>query len=146
MPGTYSIQQLAREFDVTARTLRFYEDKGILSPARRGTTRIYSDRDRTRLMLTLRGKRLGFSLEECREIIDMYDPSAPSNPRQLLRLCEAINRHRQALLEKLRDIEDTLAAMNEVEQRCLEELGAAGGASPSRKTQPDVNVKKRNVS
>jgi len=122
MTGAYSITELSHEFDVTPRTLRFYEDRGLLSPARRGTTRIYSDRDRTRLKLVLRGTRLGFSLEECSEIIDMYDPSGRLNSRQLLRLCEKIREHRNALLAKLRDIEATLNAMDEVEQKCLDTL------------------------
>lgn len=122
MTGAYSIAELSREFDVTPRTLRFYEDKGLLSPARRGTTRIYSDRDRTRLKLALRGTRLGFSLEECREIIDMYDPSRRLNARQLLRLCAKVREHRNALLAKMRDIEATLSAMDEVEQKCLDAL------------------------
>ncbi len=127
----YSIQQLSREFEVTPRALRFYEDKGLLTPARRGTTRLYSDRDRIRLRLALRGKRLGFSLEECREIIDMYDPRQPSGARQLLRLCDKIREHRSELLQKLRDIEATLVMMGEVEAKCLAEL-----------MQIDVNVRK----
>jgi DNA-binding transcriptional MerR regulator len=122
MQGVYSIRQLSREFSITPRTLRFYEDKGLLAPARRGSTRLYSDRDRTRLRLALRGKRLGFSLQECREIIDMYDPTRPGGSRQLLRLCEKIREHRALLLEKLRDIEATLVAMGEVEAKCLAEL------------------------
>jgi DNA-binding transcriptional MerR regulator len=127
----YSIQQLSREFEITPRALRFYEDKGLLTPARRGTTRLYSDRDRIRLRLALRGKRLGFSLEECREIIDMYDPRQPGSARQLLRLCDKIREHRTDLLQKLRDIEATLSMMGEVEARCLAEL-----------TKIDVNVRK----
>jgi len=118
----YSIQQLAQEFDLTPRALRFYEDKGLITPARRGTTRLYSDRDRTRLRLALRGKRLGFSLEECREIIDLYDPGQPGGARQLLRLCDKIREHRAQLLQKLRDIEATLGTMGEVEAKCLAEL------------------------
>ena len=122
MDQHFSIQQLSREFSVTPRTLRFYENKGLLAPARRGTRRLYSDRDRTRLRLALRGKRLGFSLEECRDIIDLYDPSRPGGSRQLLRLCEKIREHRAQLLEKLRDLEATLVAMDEVEGRCLAEM------------------------
>lgn len=122
MDGAYSIQQLSREFSVTPRTLRFYEGKGLLAPARRGSTRLYSDRDRTRLRLALSGKRLGFSLQECREIIDLYDPSRPGGSRQLLRLCDKIREHRALLLEKLRDVEATLVAMGEVEAKCLAEL------------------------
>ncbi len=122
MERPYSIQQLSREFDLTPRALRFYEDKGLIAPARRGTTRLYSDRDRTRLRLALRGKRLGFSLEECREIIDLYDPGQPGGARQLLRLCDKIREHRAQLLQKLRDLEATLGTMGDVEARCLAEL------------------------
>jgi DNA-binding transcriptional MerR regulator len=119
VPTTYSIQELSREFSVTPRALRFYEDKGLLAPARRGATRRYSDRDRVRLRLTLRGKRLGFSLDECLEIIELYDPSQPNNPRQLMTLLDRIRAHRAALVEKLADIEETLRAMDGVEQKCL---------------------------
>ncbi len=118
----YSIQSLAEQFGVSARALRFYEGKGLLSPLRRGQTRIYSERDKTRLLLTLRGKRLGFSLEECKEIIDMYDPSQANDKPQLLRLCQKISQHRSALLDKMEDMEATLKLMNEVEQKCLNKL------------------------
>ena len=87
----YSIQDLAREFAVTPRTLRFYEEKGLLRPNRRGRNRVYSAADRARLILILRGKRLGFALEESAELIEMYDPTS-SNQHQL-----------QALLNKIRD-------------------------------------------
>jgi DNA-binding transcriptional MerR regulator len=119
MHDTYTISSLSQQFDITPRTLRFYEHKGILDPQRRGQTRVYTERDKTRLKLTLRGKRLGLSLEECREIIDMYDPDRPNDTRQLLRLCQKIREHRAQLIEKLKDIEETLKAMDEVEQKCL---------------------------
>lgn len=122
MEPACTIKTLSRDFDITPRALRFYEDKGILSPARRGTTRLYSDRDRTRLKLTLRGKRLGLTLEECREIIDMYDPRQPDDSRQILKLCQRIREHRCTLLSKIKDIEETLRAMDEVEKNCLETL------------------------
>jgi DNA-binding transcriptional MerR regulator len=122
---TYSIQDLSREFQVTARTLRFYEDKGLLAPDRRGATRVYSDRDRVHLNLTLRGKRLGLSLSECREIIELYDPESAGDVRQLVLLFQKIRDHRTRLLEQMRDIEATLRAMDEHEARCLSELAAA---------------------
>ena len=118
----YSIQNLAGQFGVTPRTLRFYESKGLLAPAKRGQTRIYSERDRTRLLLTLRGKKLGFSLEECREIIDMYNPSQTDNTQQLIRLCQKITEHRSVLLEKMNAMEATLKLMDEVERKCLDKL------------------------
>ena len=113
---------MSRDFGITPRALRFYEDKGILSPQRRGTTRLYTERDKTRLKLTLRGKRLGLKLEECREIIDMYDPSQSDDSLQLVRLCEKIREHRATLLGKIKDIEETLSAMDEVEEKCLSKL------------------------
>lgn len=125
MQNTYSIRELSREFGLTSRTLRFYEDKGLLAPARRGATRVFSERDRIRLKLALRGKRLGFSLEECKEIIDLYDISHVDGNYQLLRLCDKIREHRADLLNKLRDIEATLGAMDEVERTCMEQLMAA---------------------
>ncbi len=122
MTQPYTIKTLSRDFEITPRALRFYEDKGILNPARRGTTRLYSERDRTRLKLTLRGKRLGLKLEECREIIDMHDPTQLDDSLQLLRLCDKIREHRAGLLSKIRDIEETLLAMDEVEGKCLLKL------------------------
>ena len=118
----YSIQDLAEQFNVTHRALRFYESKGLLAPVKRRQTRIYSERDKTRLMLTLRGKNLGFSLEECRDIIDMYDPSRSDDTQQLLRLCHKITQHRSDLLEKMNAIEATLKLMDEVEKKCLDKL------------------------
>ncbi|NKB39226.1 MAG: MerR family transcriptional regulator [Gammaproteobacteria bacterium] len=122
MNQDYTIKNLSRDFEITPRALRFYEDKGILNPSRRGTTRLYSERDRTRLKLTLRGKRLGLKLEECREIIDMYDPRQPDDSLQLLKLCEKIREHRASLVNKIKDIEETMRAMDEVEGKCLQKL------------------------
>jgi DNA-binding transcriptional MerR regulator len=131
MVATYSIAELAREFAVTPRALRFYESKGLLEPRREGQRRIFSERDRVRLKLTLRGKRLGLTLEEITEIIDMYDPSGSSDAPQLLLLCTRIGAHRRLLLERLQDIQATLAAMDEVEKGCLETLARlAGGPAP----------------
>ena len=129
MQNTYSIRELAREFGITSRTLRFYEDKGLLAPQRRGATRVFSERDRIRLKLALRGKRLGFSLEECKEIIDLYDISDLDDNYQLLRLCDKIREHRAELVTRLRDIEATLAAMDAVERDCLAQLMAADRGS-----------------
>jgi DNA-binding transcriptional MerR regulator len=118
---TYSIRDLASEFDVTTRTIRFYEDEGLISPARRGQTRLFTPRDRIRLKLILRGKRLGFSLNEIREIIDLYD-AAPGEYGQLRFFLSKIA-ERRALLEQQRaDIADTLDELAEVERRCLAQL------------------------
>jgi DNA-binding transcriptional MerR regulator len=122
MTQTYTIATLSKEFGITPRTLRFYESKGILNPGRKGTTRLYTERDRVRLMLTLRGKRLGFSLEECNEIIEMYNSSQSDDTRQLIRLCQKIREHRAQLLGKMKSIEETLNAMDEMEEKCLKQL------------------------
>ncbi|SDK53650.1 MerR family transcriptional regulator [Microbulbifer yueqingensis] len=115
-PDSYSISDLAREFGITTRAIRFYEDKGLLSPARRGQTRIYSPEDRVRLMLILRGKRLGFSLDESREIIDMYDPEH-GNVEQLQRLLQHIEQKRAQLQQQLRDIQSLMGELDEAEAR-----------------------------
>ena len=98
MIDTYGIAELAREFNVTTRTIRFYEDKELLSPERQGQRRVYSSRDRVRLRLIMRGKRLGFSLTEIREMIDLYDDD-PSEVAQL-KLFLAKIRERQAVLNQ----------------------------------------------
>jgi len=127
---TYSISELAEEFDVTTRTLRFYEDKGILSPQRKGTVRVYGERDKVRLRLALRGKRLGFSLDDCREIIEMYDPIAGNKLRQLKRLQDKILEHRQVLLSKRDDIDATLKNMAEIEALCEQHMATKSNNSP----------------
>ncbi|MDF1629815.1 MAG: MerR family DNA-binding transcriptional regulator [Alcanivoracaceae bacterium] len=115
---SWSIGDLAREFDVTTRTIRFYEDEGLLQPERRGQTRVYSAADRTALKLILRGKRLGFSLAESRQLIQMYNPDA--NRAQLEALLGKIHERRAQLVQQLRDIEVMQLELDEAEQRCLE--------------------------
>ncbi|HMM78323.1 MAG TPA: MerR family DNA-binding transcriptional regulator [Gammaproteobacteria bacterium] len=127
MDAQYSISQLSREFAITPRTLRFYETHGILSPRRQGTTRIYSDRDRVRLTLALRGRRVGLSLEEVRRIIDMYDPAQPDDPRQTVFLLEKLREHRRELINRINDINETLKAMDEIEARTMAALNRRGG-------------------
>ncbi|MCW8926057.1 MAG: MerR family DNA-binding transcriptional regulator [Xanthomonadales bacterium] len=122
MDQALSIAEFAEAFGVTPRTLRFYEQKGILKPVRRGRTRLYSERDKIRLKLTLRGKRLGFSLNECINIINMYDSSPAAENLQLLHLCRKIREHRVQLISKMKDIEETLSAMDSVEEQCLAQL------------------------
>lgn len=117
MPPTWTISELSREFDITPRTIRFYEDQGIVSPARDGRNRVYSPRDRTRLKLALRGKRLGLQLSEIRALIDMYD-SPSDNAMQLRQYLDVLTKHRIALEQQRRDIEDTLSEITEQEQQC----------------------------
>ncbi|NHN54646.1 MerR family DNA-binding transcriptional regulator [Calidifontibacter sp. DB0510] len=120
-PRTWSIAELADEFDITHRTLRHYEAQGLLAPERRGQVRIYHRRDRTRLALVLRGRRLGFALDEIRTIIDMYDEQ-PGEAGQLTYLLSQIEDRRRDLEQRRRDIEDSLRELAEVERRCQEDL------------------------
>lgn len=120
---TWTIAQLATEYDVTHRTLRHYEELGLLSPERRGTARAFTRRDRTRLALILRGRRLGFALEEIRKIVDMYDEQ-PGKVGQLNYLLGQINDRRSDLEARRRDIDDSLAELVELEHRCSADLQA----------------------
>lgn len=124
MSKEYSIRELADEFDVTTRTLRFYEEKGLLSPLRNNTNRTYSSADRTRLRLILRGKRLGLTLEESSSIILMYD-SKEHNTEQLQTLIAKIREKRQQLLEQQKDLELVLLDLRDSEERCLAALSDA---------------------
>ena len=116
-PTGLSIAELAREFDITPRAIRFYEDHGILRPARAGLRRIYSARDRTRLKLTLRGKRLGLSLQQIRELVDMYESRKDAQP-QARRFLAVLAQHRAALEQQREDIEVPLAEIARHEAEC----------------------------
>ena len=118
---TWTIAEIAAEFGVTHRTVRHYEELGLITPERRGTTRRYHRRDRTRLNLILRGKRLGFPLEQIRTIIDLYD--APRGKASQLEYCLAQIDDRRADLEhRRRDIDDALAELDTFAARCREDL------------------------
>src|SRR5678810_947208 len=119
--GEFSISDLAREFDVTPRAIRFYEDQGLLAPRRDGQRRIYSPRDRTRLKLTLRGKRLGLSLSEIRELIDMYEPGRDERP-QLERFLSVLETHKASLLQQRADLEAQLSELQTFERRVRKQL------------------------
>ncbi|MFT7368107.1 MAG: DNA-binding transcriptional MerR regulator [Oceanospirillaceae bacterium] len=121
----YSISQLSKEFEITTRTIRHYEDLGLLAPARRGQTRVYSPADRIRLKLILRGKRLGLSLDDSREIIDMYEPGR-TNVDQLRKLIDAIQLQRHKLNQQLDDISKLLQDLNKAETDCVEALKSNG--------------------
>jgi DNA-binding transcriptional MerR regulator len=124
-PATWTISELAHEFDVTPRTIRFYEDQGIVSPARDGRKRVYGPRDRTRLKLALRGKRLGLALADIRGLIDMYE--SPRDTQAQLRSYEQVlARHRDTLLGQRRDIDETLAEIETQQGQCHALLHAAG--------------------
>ncbi len=116
-PSTWTISELAREFDVTPRTIRFYEDQGIVSAAREGRKRMFGPRDRTRLKLALRGKRLGLQLSEILTLIDMYDGPGDTEV-QLRQYLAVLAQHRATLEQQRRDIEDTLQEIAVQERQC----------------------------
>jgi DNA-binding transcriptional MerR regulator len=119
---TYAIGELARMFEVTPRTIRFYEQEGLLAPERRGQTRIYREKDRVRLKLTLRGKRLGFSLAEIREVVEMYDAMPDGNVRQLRRFLEILADKRANMERQLEDIRLMQRELDDVESRARDVL------------------------
>lgn len=121
----FSISELAREFDITTRSIRFYEDQGLLNPAREGQTRIYSKQDRVRLKLTLRGKRLGFSLADIRELFDLYDADKSSRT-QLQTMLGLVEEKRETLQQQMEDIRMVLLELDAAEQRCQQALSQLG--------------------
>jgi DNA-binding transcriptional MerR regulator len=139
---SFTITELAAEFDVTPRAIRFYEDVGLLEPQRAGRNRVYSQRERTRLKLTLRGKRLGLSLQEIKQLVDMYDSPSDTAP-QLEAFLAVLRSHRKQIELQLEDIRVTLEEIDQHEARCERLLeaatatagarglnGASGGGSP----------------
>jgi DNA-binding transcriptional MerR regulator len=143
---TYTITELAREFDITPRTIRFYEDQGLLSPKREGAggrTRVYTARERTRLKLTLRGKRLGLTLSEIKSLVDMYESPKDSAP-QMKRFLVVLARHRETLEQQREDIEVTLAEISAHEKECLRMLEGDGAekTKPASRSAPRATVKK----
>ena len=117
----FSISELSREFEITPRAIRFYEDQGLISPRRVGQRRVYAARDRTRLKLTLRGKRLGLSLSEIRELIDMYEPGRDERP-QLQRFLAVLESHKTSLEQQRADIEAQLSEIQTFEKRVRKQL------------------------
>ncbi|WP_397448327.1 MerR family DNA-binding transcriptional regulator [Pseudomonas sp. NA-150] len=115
---TYSISDLARELDITTRAIRFYEEQGMLAPERRGLERVYSARDKVTLKLILRGKRIGFSLAECRDLIELYDPRG-DNQKQLNTMLGKIGERRLQLEQQLLDIQQMQLELDTAEERCL---------------------------
>ena len=128
---TYSISDLAREFGVTTRTIRFYEEKGLVNPLREGQKRLYSNADRVRIKLILRGKRIGMTLRECVDFIDMYDPEH-NNADQLRSLIEDVKSRRAQLLQQRQDLDAMLAGLDEVQGLCEASLA---------KTTPTAGMK-----
>ncbi|HAS14993.1 MULTISPECIES: MerR family DNA-binding transcriptional regulator [Idiomarina] len=118
---TYSIGELAKQFDITTRSIRFYEDEGLLSPRRQGQQRIYTNKDRVRLKLILRGKRLGFSLAETGRLFELYDADN-SSAAQLQKVLELIGEKKLSLKQQMEDINVLLTELSGLEQRCQDEL------------------------
>ncbi len=116
--ATWTISELAREFDVTPRTIRFYEDQGIVSPTRQGRNRVYASRDRTRLKLALRGRRLGLQLAEIVTLINLYDRSHASTTAQLQHYAQVLDAHRQKLEQQRLDIDETLKELRRQQADC----------------------------
>ncbi|WP_309084474.1 MerR family DNA-binding transcriptional regulator [Chelativorans sp.] len=121
----YTITELTREFGISTRTLRFYEDEGLIHPVRRGRTRLYRPSDRHLVRQILRGRRLGFSINEIREIIQVYK-TPPGEVAQLHLLIQKIEEKRQDLRQKRRDLEDTLQELDRAEEACVERLAELG--------------------
>jgi DNA-binding transcriptional MerR regulator len=126
---TYTISDLAREFALTTRTIRFYEDEGLLAPRRSGRSRIYGERERVRIKLILRGKRLGLALAEIRELLDLYEATRSERP-QLVKFLQVLAERRAMLRQQQEDIAVVLSEIDALERQCRRRLrhGANGGA------------------
>ena len=121
----YSITELTREFDISTRTLRFYEDEGLIQPVRRGRTRLFRPSDRHLIRQIMRGRRLGFSINEIREIIQIYK-EPPGEVGQLNLMIKRIEEKRSELRQKRRDLEETLTELDRAEESCVERLAELG--------------------
>ena len=130
MEQLYTVNQLAEELGITPRALRFYEDKGLLAPKRVGNNRVYTKRDRARLMLILRGKRLGFSLAEIREYLDLY--TVGGGVEQLRVLHDGVKERRATLEQQRLDLEATLAELKDIEDQVLAALAQREAQSDSK--------------
>jgi DNA-binding transcriptional MerR regulator len=132
--ATHTITELAQEFDITPRAIRFYEDVGLLTPGREGRNRVYTHRDRTRLKLTLRGKRLGLTLQEIKQLVDMYESPYDTAP-QLKAFLAVLQAHRLHLEQQRDDLEVTLAEIVQHEARCRDLL-STGASRNAPRTPP----------
>jgi DNA-binding transcriptional MerR regulator len=125
MRDYYTITELTREFDISTRTIRFYEDEGLIAPIRRGRTRLFRHSDRHLLKMILRGKRLGFSISEIREIMQMYK-TPPGEAGQLRAIVRRVSQKRLELEQKRRDIEELLSELDNAEEACLTRMAELG--------------------
>ena len=137
---TFSISELSQEFDVTTRSIRFYEDQGLLKPRRRGQTRIFSTKDRVRLKLILRGKRMGFTLAGTRELFDLWDETLTGNEKQLLKMLEILDGRKAMLEQQKNDIAQAEMEIDTAEARCREALAEL---QKKKKQQAPVNDEAR---
>ncbi len=131
-PVTYTISDLAKEFALTTRAIRYYEDEGLLAPLRSGRSRVYGERERVRIKLVLRGKRLGLSLSEIRELLDLYESTNNERP-QLVKFLELLGARRAMLAQQREDIAIVLAEIDSLERQCRRRLrqGAPAGTPPA---------------
>jgi DNA-binding transcriptional MerR regulator len=129
MDKIYSVTELARELDVTARTIRFYEDQGLILPQRAGTTRVYTHRERARMILILRGKRLGFSIKEIKEFLDLYVVDI-THTGQLQLLLAKVRERARTLAEQKRALDETLRELKDIEKLTVDALQKKGVAIP----------------
>jgi DNA-binding transcriptional MerR regulator len=125
MRDFYTITELTREFGISTRTIRFYEDEGLVQPVRRGRTRLFKPADRHLIKQIIRGRRLGFSIAEIRQIIQMYK-EPPGEVGQLQMMIDRIQEKREQLRQKRRDLEETLAELDQAEESCVERLAELG--------------------
>jgi len=132
---TFSIGELAKTLDITPRSIRFYEEQGLLNPDRQGQNRIYLKKDKVRLKLILRGKRLGFSLAETKTLFDLYD-SHQNSRIQLEAMLQMTEQKRLHMLQQLEDIQMLMNELDEVECRCKEELAALTQGKTHEPTLP----------
>lgn len=129
-PATYTISDLAREFALTTRAIRFYEDEGLIAPRRSGRSRIYGERERVRIKLILRGKRLGLSLSEIRELLDLYATAQSERP-QLAKFLQVLSERRARLKQQQEDIAIVLAEIDALERQCRKRLRQVGNGGPA---------------
>jgi DNA-binding transcriptional MerR regulator len=122
---TFSISDLAREFALTTRAIRFYEDEGLLAPRRSGRSRVYGEHERVRIKLILRGKRLGLSLSEIRELLDLYEATKSERP-QLVKFLQVLAERRAMLKQQQEDIAIVLAEIDSLERQCRKRLRPGG--------------------
>jgi DNA-binding transcriptional MerR regulator len=130
MEKIYSVTELARDLDITPRTIRFYEDQGLVAPQRAGATRVYTHRDRARMILILRGKRLGFSIKEIKEFLDLYVVDVTQTEQMQLLLTKVRERSRQ-LEEQRRALDLTLRELKDIEKLTVEALAQKGAVEPA---------------